>query len=457
MTGPSSTSLLRQLDTNGFPGAVHPLSTQHEVTIGRDPQCQVVLDSTQFGGVSRRHVAVRPLYGQSPPIWQVCDLSSANGTFINGQRLQGCQTLRPGDCIELGQGGAQFVFESYGQVPAPGGAASYPNSGGYSTSPPQHLPAPASSSDVTLSQLLPIMSTPQELVRKAYLIPGILTVLFVVLMFVFLGKPVLFNLLIAAYIGLGAYYFIYQLCGKRKPWWLLAGAALMTMVFLGVIPVFNLFSFVFRTVLPGGGVFEENLGFGRALIAHFFGAGLCEESFKALPVFAAYWWGQSLRSPARERLGVWEPLDGILLATASAVGFTWLETLGQYLPSTVMNAAQLTGSEGLGELVGLQLLIPRVLGSVAGHMAYSGYFGYFIGLSILKPAKRWRILAIGWLTASVLHAIWNSASELGYFGFIISVLIGILSYAFLGAAILKARTLSPNRSENFATRIANLP
>jgi RsiW-degrading membrane proteinase PrsW (M82 family) len=32
------------------------------------------------------------------------------------------------------------------------------------------------------------------------------------------------------------------------------------------------------------------------------------------------------------------------------------------------------------------------------------------------------------------------------------VLIGVISYAFLMAAILKARVLSPTRSQNFATR-----
>jgi RsiW-degrading membrane proteinase PrsW (M82 family) len=31
--------------------------------------------------------------------------------------------------------------------------------------------------------------------------------------------------------------------------------------------------------------------------------------------------------------------------------------------------------------------------------------------------------------------------------------LGVLSYAFLVAAILKARTLSPNREQNFATGI----
>jgi RsiW-degrading membrane proteinase PrsW (M82 family) len=32
------------------------------------------------------------------------------------------------------------------------------------------------------------------------------------------------------------------------------------------------------------------------------------------------------------------------------------------------------------------------------------------------------------------------------------VVVGVLSYAFLMAAILKARALSPTRSQNFATR-----
>jgi RsiW-degrading membrane proteinase PrsW (M82 family) len=33
--------------------------------------------------------------------------------------------------------------------------------------------------------------------------------------------------------------------------------------------------------------------------------------------------------------------------------------------------------------------------------------------------------------------------------------VGVLSYAFLVAAILKARALSPNRAQNFATRISS--
>ena len=133
---------------------------------------------------------------------------------------------------------------------------------------------------------------------------------------------------------------------------------------------------------------------------------------------------------------------------ASAVGFTLLETLGQYVPEVTQSAAIQAGV-ATGQLVGLQLLIPRILGSVAGHMAYSGYLGYFIGLAVLKPKLGVQILLVGYLSASALHALWNAT---GAISGLFLVVVGVLSYAFLMAAILKARALSPNREQNFATR-----
>ena len=457
--GQTQTSgLLRLIPARPTAAAAAPcytLSETGDVLLGRTSDCQVVLDSNVYGGVSRRHAVVRPVKGgdvaNGALQWQVCDLNSANGTFVNGQRIQNCKVLARGDRITLGQTGPQFIFE-YRTASAP--AANVPVAvaapiqsplGG-----PQSIPT-SPHSELTVSQLLPIVSTRKDLLRKGYLIPGILTVVLVVLLFVTVGQPRLFNWLIAFYLGGGGFYFIFRLCGKYKPWWVFVVSALFTMVFL-VSPLLNLFLIVFRVILPGN-VEAAGTGFIPQLFSNFFGAGLMEELLKALPIFGFYWLGCQLRPPNRQKVGVWEPLDGILIGTASALGFTWLETLGQYVPGIAQQVGEIYGQDA-GALAGLHLLIPRILGSVAGHMAYSGIFGYFIGLSILKRSKRWQIMGLGYLIASMIHAFWNaSASVSGQFGVLTLMLVGILAYAFLMAAILKARQLSPTRTQNFATRV----
>jgi RsiW-degrading membrane proteinase PrsW (M82 family) len=410
--------------------------------MGRDTQCHIILDSETYGGVSRKHAEVCPS-PTSPTGWQVCDLNSANGTYINGRRLKGCCSLEEGDRIALTQEGLHFIFE----------LQSTPTCDELPTDPSLNASSPMVSratSDVTLSQLFPILSTGQDLTRKAYLLPGIITVAFVILMFVSIGNAELFNLLLASYISGIAYFFVYQLCGQQKPWWLLVSAALITMLVLAS-PLLEVFVFVFRKILPGA-ISKDmaSRNFLLALVQMFFGAGLMEELVKALPILLMYGIGRRLRSPWRERIGVWEPLDGILLGTASAIGFTLFETLGQYVPSAMSDLT----FQGQGDLVGLQLLIARILGAISGHMAYSGYLGYFIGLSVLKPARRWQILGVGYLTASGLHALWNATGALNLLAL---ALVGVVSYAFLAAAILKARALSPTRSQNFATRLNHLP
>jgi RsiW-degrading membrane proteinase PrsW (M82 family) len=426
---------LRSIDPVGTSGEWE-LPIDREVSLGRDPTCEIILDNQIHGMVSRRHAVIRPLTVPPSPIptWEVCDLDSANGTYLNGQPLHGCQILQPGDTIALGQNGVRFRFEIV-SVASPTVLHS-----------PAVAPQPLT---VTLTKLFPIISTGGELTRKAYLIPAIITVGFVVVMFATVGNPEMFNptillqsrYAIGFYIAGMAYYFVYQLCGKRKPWWILFLVGYATVLLL-LSPVLQGFIYVFREILPGQFPAPgETLNLVELAIRMFFGAGLLEELLKALPLFVVYFIARGLPSPWRDRIGIWEPLDGILLGTASAVGFTLLETLGQYVPNAIQN---------LGGEAGLQLLIARILGSVAGHMAYSGYFGYAIGLSVLMPSKRWRTLGVGLLTAAGLHALWNTV---GFLDTGLLVVVGVISYAFLAAAILKARELSPTRSQNFATHL----
>jgi len=67
-----------------------------EITIGRDPDCTVIVDGDTF--VSQRHAKVFVVDGQS----MVEDLGSTNGSFHNGNRLHGSRLLHPGDRVQVG-------------------------------------------------------------------------------------------------------------------------------------------------------------------------------------------------------------------------------------------------------------------------------------------------------------------------------------------------------------------
>lgn len=437
---------------------LYALSGSTPIVLGRDFRCQIVLDPATYRSVSRRHIEISAIAGMEATdghqVWQICDLSSRNGTYVNGERLQGCKVLQVGDRIALGQNGPEFAFEYQPQPPVNTNSEQKigPSSQNlYPTTPPARRPPGLDS--VSLTQLFPILSTGRELTRKAYLLPAGITILFVVLLFLAIGNSVAFNALLASYLAGAAYYFVYQLCGKRKPWWIIVAMIASTVLIL-ISPLLDIFVFVFHRLLPGDLSTTTTQTHPFVLVIKmFFGAGLMEEVLKAVPVLLATWIGTWLKPPLRQKVGVWEPLDGILLGAAAAVGFSLMETLGVYIPATYKSALAQMGQDA-AQLAGLQLLIPRVLGLVAGHMAYSGYLGYFIGLSMLRRRQRKLILAVGLLTAAVLHTLWNAA---GMISPVFLALVGGVSYAFLGAAILKARSLSPTRSQNFATQFLHKP
>jgi two-component system, cell cycle response regulator len=67
------------------------------ITLGRSPQAELRLDDD---GISRNHARIRSETGKS---W-VEDLSSRNGTFVNGERITGGVELKDGDKIQVGRG-----------------------------------------------------------------------------------------------------------------------------------------------------------------------------------------------------------------------------------------------------------------------------------------------------------------------------------------------------------------
>jgi pSer/pThr/pTyr-binding forkhead associated (FHA) protein len=72
--------------------------------LGRSRDSDIVLEDPN---VSRRHAEVRPSGGS----WIVNDLGSTNGVKVNGRRVHGPQSLKPGDVIELGTTRVTFELE----------------------------------------------------------------------------------------------------------------------------------------------------------------------------------------------------------------------------------------------------------------------------------------------------------------------------------------------------------
>lgn len=389
--------------------------------MGRQGDCEILVQHEGYDTVSRYHAELETIASVSPvseSVWQIRDLGSANGTYVNDRRIEGSQALRSGDRIQLSKTGPLFRFES---LPLGG------------------KPAPAFSPGIPLTQLFPLLSTGSQLFQTAAYVPGIVTVAIGVSLFVGFGNPIVFNTLLALYLSFCLYYiFIYRLCGKQKSWILLLSMAGCTGLLLNS-PVIAIFLWFFRKVLPGETIALDpsqltSLQVAQLFSQTFLGTGLMEELLKALPVIGLLLFS-TIQTPAwRQRWGVEDPLDGILLCTASSVGFTLIETLGQYVPAITQQS---------GHLAGLQLLIPRLLGSIAGHLAYSGYFGYFIGLarwrndrSLVQQIGLWMM---GYGSAALLHTFWNVSGALSP---VLLVISGLLSYSLLMAAILKARAIS---------------
>lgn len=96
---------------------VRPQEYRHEVVIGRSdggtmtPDVDLAPHNAGDQGVSRLHVALQ--YNGRNNILSISDMKSANGTFVNGQKLypQEVRVLRHGDELRLGRMVLRVYFE----------------------------------------------------------------------------------------------------------------------------------------------------------------------------------------------------------------------------------------------------------------------------------------------------------------------------------------------------------
>jgi FHA domain-containing protein len=82
----------------------------HELIVGRDPAAHIRFDADLDDLVSRQHSKI--IHDPwDPNAYQLVDLQSRNGTFLNQQRVYGAVRLNHNDVVQLGAGGPEFRFE----------------------------------------------------------------------------------------------------------------------------------------------------------------------------------------------------------------------------------------------------------------------------------------------------------------------------------------------------------
>lgn len=449
-------------------GAIYEFA-QGEVRIGRDPDNDIVFGNSS--AVSRKHAKIQ----FDGARWQIVDLNSTHGTQVNRRKVADA-VLQNGDELQFGPEARLLV----------------------SLSGVDGETLPASDDKVgqpSESELFPPNMGLEPIKGKGFLIPGFIAA---VAASAIHTAAVTGNIAIAlgitqALLAVATVGLIYYYCGKTKPLWVFIGSGIVIGVILAGLH-FELIKPIRNLILPlvgqkmtlnnGAIVYTIPDSVFWQFVHMLFLAAIPEELEKIVPAALGLWLFYRLRtraalSPLQSDLAVREPLDGILLGVAAAAGFSvfegvhnpilGLEQVLTKIASLVKVAALAPGANltpflvasahaGIGAFA--EALF-RGIGDIAGHQAYSGIFGYYVGLAALYPAQKNRLLLRGFLTAITLHTLWNTVPSLGT-GTVAGTLIVTVcqaalifcSLAVLISCILQARKISPTRASNFAT-VAN--
>lgn len=83
------------------------LGAHRELILGRAPSAAVRFDPLHDRDVGRHHARIS-WSDATPVIFEIVDLRSRNGTFVNGRLITTPMRLSAGDVIQLGAGGPEL-------------------------------------------------------------------------------------------------------------------------------------------------------------------------------------------------------------------------------------------------------------------------------------------------------------------------------------------------------------
>jgi RsiW-degrading membrane proteinase PrsW (M82 family) len=301
-------------------------------------------------------------------------------------------------------------------------------------------------STVNASELFPLLSKKRAPLASAFFAPVALTLLTIASL-VWARDVNVVSAILVIWLGGLSLMFLHILGGRHRPVpWLFAGLLCGAAGAAGIPLYDRLFSdpasgaaLMQRLATLSTEPFLARVWFWMAV------AGLPEEFVKAVPVAAAVAIGMRLRSKWGRRLGVFTPLDGVLLGAAAGIGFTCEESLSYA-------GAAADGGDQLGAV--MQVLI-RNLGQFGGHPAWAGYVGYCLGLGVMRRRHLAALAIGGWLLSSLLHSAYNATSGPGPRAVNLAIIIG--SWALLAAAVLKARQMAPRPAADATAAPASVP
>ncbi len=329
-------------------------------------------------------------------------------------------------------------------------------------------PIPRDHAGASFSELIPVGSSKINLAKSPATLLLVLAAIIAPLTIVFVSSMqgaglqrgflnLAFSIVFFVTFALALIVYLYARPGRSMLPYLWAFAligGLLTLFLFNIPFVFDAISYVFVDLLGGEPADPgPNVSFAWAFTSHFIGAGLVEELFKAIPIFIGLAVGlaasrkpEAMVGPFQRFFRIRGPLDGVIMGAFAGAAFIILETAGLYLPRTFEQALEVgSADEALG--AALFLYFPRVIGGAVGHMAYSGIFGYFIGLAILRPRMSFLFIIGGWVFASALHGLWNGLSVVAQADTDVYYLMipALLSALFFAAVLLKARQLHASR------------